>query len=90
MPDVFSLMYGMGATVGPILTSLAMMNSRPAGLFAFSAAMHFVLIVFVVVRYLRSRSVADTPIAFGDALSAAQTASQVFEEELEQDKESDA
>ena len=42
------------------------------------------LIIFVASRYLRSSSIADQPIAFGDALSAAQTASQVYEEELEQ------
>ena len=84
------LMYGIGATVGPILASLAMTNSGPGGLFAFAAAMHLVLIIFVVARYLRSRSIADKPIAFGDALSAAQTASQVFEDELEQQTESNA
>ena len=84
------LMYGIGATIGPILASLAMANSRPGGLFGFAAAMHLVLIIFVVARYLRSRSIADRQIAFGDALSAAQTASHVFEEELEQQAESEA
>ena len=83
------LMYGIGATIGPFIASLVMTESNSGGLFAYAAAMHLALIAFVGVRFVRSRSVAEEQIAFGDALSAAQTASQVYEEEELQQTESD-
>ena len=83
------LMYGIGATLGPLVASLAMTESNPGGMFAFAAVMHLALVLFVAARFLRDRAVAEQPIAFGDALSAAQTASQVYEEEVLQQTESD-
>jgi MFS family permease len=78
------LMYGIGATVGPFVASLMMQGRGPGGLFAFAAIMHVALIVFIVVRTLRGRRAAKHQIAFVDALSAVQTASVVYEEEIQQ------
>jgi len=78
------LMYGLGATVGPFVASALMTDQNSGGLFAFSAGVHIALVVFVAVRFFRSPSVAEQQIAFGDALSAAQTKSQVYEEEIQQ------
>lgn len=83
------LMYGLGATIGPLIASFVMTESNPGGMYAFTALVHLALVLFVAVRFLRSRSVAEQQIAFSDALSAAQTASQVYEEELLQQAESD-
>lgn len=81
------LMYGLGATAGPFVASALMTEQNSGGLFAFSATVHFALVVFVAVRVLRGSSVAEQQIAFGDALSAAQTKSQVYEEEIQQRSE---
>ncbi len=83
------LTYGIGATIGPFIASILMTTSGSGGLFAFSAVVHLSLVVFVAVRYFKSHSVAEQQIAFGDALSSAQTASQVYEEEVQQQSESD-
>ena len=77
------LMYGLGATIGPFVASFAMTQSNPGGMYAFAALMHLALVLFVAARFMRSRSVAEQHIAFSDALSSAQTASQVYEEELQ-------
>lgn len=84
------LMYGIGATVGPFIASSLMAEDNNGALFAFSSVVHLALIVFVTVRFLRGRSIAKHQIAFGDALSSAQTTSQVFEEEIQQQSELDA
>jgi MFS family permease len=81
------LMYGLGATAGPFVASALMTEQNSGGLFAFSATVHFALVVFVAVRVFRGSSVAEQQIAFGDALSAAQTKSQVYEEEIQQQSE---
>ena len=59
-------------------------------LFLFTSIVHVLLIVFVVIRFLLERSQAQQAVHFGDALSAAQTASQVFEEEMHRDYEEEA
>ena len=64
-----------------------MTEKNSGGLFAFSALVHIALVVFVGIRFVSARSVAEQQIAFGDALSAAQTASQVYEEEIVQQSE---
>jgi type IV secretory pathway component VirB8 len=53
-----------------------------SGLFVFTALVHFMLVAYVTVRFLRRRTHAKQQVAFGDSLSSAQTASQVFEEEI--------
>ena len=84
------LMYGIGATVGPFIASSLMTEDNSGGLFAFSAIVHLALVVFVTVRFLRGRSVAEQQIAFADALSVAQTTSQVYEEEIQQQSETES
>ena len=83
------LMYGLGATIGPLIASFAMTESNPGGMYAFTALVHLALVLFVAVRFLWSRSVAEQQSTFSDALSSAQTASQVYEEELLQKSERD-
>ena len=58
-----------------------------AALFLFTGIVHVLLIIFVVIRFLLERNEAQQPVHFGDALSAAQTASQVFEETMHKDYE---
>lgn len=76
------LMYGIGATVGPFVASALMTLTDNSALFLFTALCHLALVVYVISRFLLRRNLADQQIAFSDALSAAQTASQVFEEEI--------
>ena len=76
------LMYGIGATIGPFLASALMTLQRPSGLFLFTAIVHVTLISYVTIRFIRRRKHAKHQIAFGDALSATQTASPIFEEDI--------
>ncbi len=77
------LMYGIGAIIGPFLASGLMTLEGARGLFMYTAAVHLLLVVYVAGRFFRRRTHARRQVAFGDALSAAQTASQVFEEEIQ-------
>lgn len=77
------LMYGIGATIGPFVASALMTWKEAGGLFLFTSLIHATLVAYVTIRFVRRRSHAEQPIAFGDALSAAQTASQVYEEEIQ-------
>jgi len=79
------LMYGTGAIAGPFIASALMDSFRENGLFAFTATIHILLVAFVGLRYVRAHNVADNPMPFGDALSVTQTASVVYEEEIEPD-----
>ena len=78
------LVYGIGAIIGPFAASALITLRGAEGLFLFTAAVHVLLIGFVAYRFLKEGTQADQPIAFGDALSSAQTASQVYEEEMEE------
>lgn len=75
------LMYGMGAVVGPIISSTAMGSVGPGGLFLFTALVHAVLLLYIVNRTLR-RSAPDAGhhLPFDDALAASRTTSQVYED----------
>ena len=87
------LMYGIGAIVGPFAASAMMTATGANGLFAFAAAVHLCLAVYVGYRMLRRHKPADEHhIAFGDALATAHTVSQVYEEEIQHiaDTEDDA
>lgn len=77
------LMYGIGATIGPFAASALMTMQGTASLFLFTALVHVALVAYVMIRFLRRRTQATQQIAFSDALSAAQTASQVFEEDIQ-------
>jgi MFS family permease len=76
------LVYGLGAIAGPFIASALMTWHDPSSLFWFTATTHAILIAFITFRFIKEGNQADEPIAFGDALAAAQTASQVYEEEL--------
>lgn len=76
--------YGVGAIAGPFVASLLMGDAGTGILFGYFALLHFAMIVFVAVRRMRRRHDAEKPIAFADALALAQTASLVYDDELEQ------
>lgn len=77
------LMYGIGATIGPFAASALMTMQGTGSLFLFTALVHVALVAYVMIRFLRRHTQATQQIAFSDALSAAQTASQVFEEDIQ-------
>jgi MFS family permease len=84
------LMYGIGAIVGPFLASAVMTFTGAAGLYLFTAAVHVVLLVYTLQRMMRRESIpAEEHVGFGEALATAQTASQVYEEEIHQAAEPD-
>ena len=76
------LVYGLGAIAGPFIASALITLHDASGLYWFAAVAHLSLVAFMVYRYLKEGNQAEEPIAFGDALSAAHTKSQVYEEEL--------
>jgi len=79
------LMYGIGAIVGPFLASAVMTVTGAAGLYIFTAAVHVVLLAYALQRMMRRKSIpAEEHVDFGEALATAQTASQVYEEEIQQ------
>ena len=77
------LVYGFGAIIGPFAASALITLRGADSLFLFTAAVHLLLIAFVTYRFIKEGTQADQPIAFGDALSSAQTASLVYEEEMQ-------
>lgn len=81
--------YGIGAIAGPFIASVFMDWQGNAALFLFTGIIHALLVVVVVVRFLLEHNEAEQPVQFGDALSAAQTKSQVYEEEMQSDYESE-
>ncbi|MDH3431421.1 MAG: MFS transporter [Gammaproteobacteria bacterium] len=84
------LMYGTGAIAGPFVASLLMSYFGAFGLFGFTAIVHGLLAVFIVLRTQWRASVPDEKhIPFSDALATAHTASQVYEEEYQQSVEAD-
>jgi MFS family permease len=82
--------YGIGAIAGPFIASVFMDWHGKSALFVFTAIIHVLLIVVVGIRFLMERNQAEQPVQFGDALSAAQTTSQVYEEEMSQAYEEEA
>jgi MFS family permease len=78
------LMYGIGAILGPFAASAMMTFTAATGLYVFSASIHTLLAVYAVYRIFRRPSApTEQHIAFADALATAQTASQVYEEEIQ-------
>jgi MFS family permease len=81
------LMYGIGAIVGPFLASVAMHLMGSGGLFLYTALIHLLLICYIAMRFAKRRPAPDEEHRrFVDALAAAQTASQVYEDEISHDK----
>jgi MFS family permease len=78
------LMYGIGAVIGPFIASAAMTLTNAAGLYLFTGLIQALLVLYAIYRMFRRESApADQHIAFSDALAAAHTASQVYEEEIQ-------
>ena len=78
------LVYGVGAVAGPIISSIAMGGMGPGGLFLFTAVVHTVLLLYIVNRTLRRSAPKDSDqVPFDDALAAARTTSQVYEDGIE-------
>jgi MFS family permease len=76
------LMYGIGAVVGPVISSIAMYWLGSVGLFAFTGAVHVVLCAYLLQRRLRrGKARAEAQVAFTEALTASHTTSQVYETE---------
>lgn len=79
------LMYGVGAIIGPFIASTLMAAFGAVGLYGFTGTVHMVLGLYIGHRMLRRSSVsAEHHISFGDALATAHTASQVYDEEIQQ------
>lgn len=78
------LMYGGGAVAGPFLASALMTVAGGTSMYAFTAAVHLLLALYVLNRIVRRKSAAiEHHMAYSDALASAHTASQVYEEELQ-------
>jgi len=79
------LMYGGGAIAGPFLASAVMTVAGGSAMYAYTAVVHILLALYVLNRIFRRSSVpVEHHMPFGDALATAHTASQVYEEELQQ------
>ena len=79
------LIFGIGAIVGPFLASAVMTSNGATGLYLFTAGVHVVLLVYTLQRMFRRDSTpSEEHVDFSEALATAQTASQVFEEEIQQ------
>ena len=84
------LMFGGGAIVGPFLASAVMELTNETGLYLYTAAIHLLLVIYVSVRMTRRETApADQHMPFSDALATAHTASQCYNEEMQQHAESD-
>lgn len=82
------LMYGVGAILGPFAASALMTFSNSSGLYLFTTIVHVTLVLYTIHRIFRRKSApAEQHVPFGDALAAAQTASHVYEEEIQQSQE---
>lgn len=75
------LVYGAGAVIGPVIASQAIEGYGPNGLFGTTAAVHVVLIVFVIWR-MRKRKAPEEHGKFVESLCATNTASATFDIEI--------
>lgn len=79
------LMYGMGAVIGPFLSSAFMMIFGGSGLFLYTAIAHFILSMFVLSRSRHEARVpGDEHTEFTDSLTSVLTTSQVYEVEFDE------
>jgi len=82
------LMYGIGATLGPLFASAVMTAGSAQALFLYTFLIHLLLAGFVLFRrFVRGGAPSEQHIPFGDALAATQTASPVYEDEIAHDSE---
>ena len=78
------LMFGIGAILGPMLSSILISLTSPSGLFVFTGIMHLLLAIYLSYRIIRrDSSPTNDHISYNDALAATYTASQVYEYEDE-------
>jgi hypothetical protein len=78
------LLFGAGAIVGPFFASAFINVLGGVGLYVWTGAVHLMLGLYILLRVFRHESApSEQHIAFGDALATAQTASQVYEEEIQ-------
>jgi MFS family permease len=78
------LMYGIGAIIGPFLSSSIMTMLGAGSLFLFAAVAHIALAIFIASRRRHEMKVPLMEQAdFSKSLTSALTASQVYEEEIE-------
>lgn len=78
------LMYGLGAIIGPSVAAGAMTLMGDSVLYLYTAIIHVLVCVFVMVRQQRrAQAPLEQHVPFTEALTAVQTASQVYEEEQE-------
>jgi|TARA_B110000438_G_scaffold235570_1_gene232351 MFS family permease len=74
------LMFGIGAILGPMLSSTLISFTNPSGLFVFTGVMHLLLAIYLSYRIIRrDSSPINDHISYSDALTATYTASQVYE-----------
>ncbi len=82
------LMYGIGAIFGPFIASAAMTLLGPEGLYVYTAAIHILLVSYILLRIMRRPPApASHHVTFSDALTYSQTKSQVYEEESTEARE---
>jgi MFS family permease len=74
------LVYGAGAVLGPVVASGAIVGFGPDGLFGTTAAVHLLLIAFVLWRRrVREAPPMEAHVTFVEALQATNTASATFD-----------
>ena len=84
------LVYGIGAIAGPFVASMAISAFSAKALFVYTAAAHALLLLLALGRMVQSNNKQhEERVDFGDALTAVQTASRVYEEEVWQQSEED-
>ena len=79
------LIYGIGAVIGPLVASACIDYFGAGGLFLFIAWVYGALALAAFLRMLRHRQPEeDHHVSFQDVLATVQTASVVYEEEVQQ------
>ncbi len=72
------LVFGIGAVLGPLLASTTMRFMGVGTLFAYTAAVHVLIVVFVIYRMRRRGPASEEErVAFADSIRVAQTVSTV-------------
>jgi len=76
------LMYGIGAIIGPFVAGASMDWFGTRSLYLYTAVIHVVVFVYILTRIPRRASAPrEQHVPFSEALTAVQTASQIYEEE---------
>lgn len=80
------LMYGIGAIVGPFVAPFIMGWVGGSGLYLYAASIHFLLAAYILLRITRrTASPGQEHLPFSDSLAASQTASRIYEDELDEE-----